>query len=297
MTDCQVFSARTIDAHLHFYNSRRLLTQATGKPVGTRDMVKISLFNKEAKLDRSRHAGDTSIPTHRPRLTTDTLLLLQNFEHSCQGWFWATDSAGRLTYLTEALALTLGLNPGDVIGSALADHFIRCDESPEVSRTLPFIMARRSSFEKLTLRTADGQDDRWWLVSGSAQFDGAGDFVGYRGSGVDITEQRRSSEQASQLAMYDALTGLPNRLRMSGTLEASLVALRHRGVPCSVLLIDLDRFKQVNDTLGHPAGDALLKQVSERLLQIVGDEEKVFRLGGDEFQIILSGLDDRGRAG
>ena len=274
-------------------------------------MVKISLFKKEAKLDRSRLAADghstarlapgaaggTSIPSHPARLTTDTLLLLQNFEQSCQGWFWATDRAGRLTYLTEALAVTLGLDPGDVIGSALADHFIRCDESPEISRTLPFIMARRSSFEKLTLRTADGQDDRWWLVSGSAQFDAAGEFIGYRGSGVDITEQRRSSEQASQLAMYDALTGLPNRLRMSGTLEASLVALRHRGVSCSVLLIDLDRFKQVNDTLGHPAGDALLKQVSERLLHIVGDKEKIFRLGGDEFQIILSGLDDRGRVG
>ena len=274
-------------------------------------MVKISLFKKEAKIDRSRSAadarpisrvgtgaaGDKTARSHANRLTSDTLLLLQNFEQSCQGWFWATDSAGRLTYLTDALSQMLGLDPGDVTGTALTDHFVRCDESAEVSRTLSFIMARRSSFEKLTLRTTNRRDGRWWLVSGSAQFDDAGNFLGYRGSGVDITEQRRSSEQASQLAMYDALTDLPNRLRASRTLEASLVALRHRGVPCSVLLIDLDRFKQVNDTLGHPAGDALLKLVSERLLQIVGDKEKIFRLGGDEFQIILAGLDDRGRVG
>jgi PAS domain S-box-containing protein len=274
-------------AYLRFYNSLMIIKAlGPGHPADAREMVKISLFKKEAKIDRSRSAadarptsrvgtgaaGDKSARSHAHRLTSDTLLLLQNFEQSCQGWFWATDSAGRLTYLTDALSQTLGLAPGDVTGSALTDHFVRCDENAEVSRTLSFIMARRSSFEKLTLRTKKRGDGRWWLASGSAQFDEAGNFLGYRGSGVDITEQRRSSEQASQLAMYDTLTDLPNRLRASRTLEASLVALRHRGVPCSVLLIDLDRFKQVNDTLGHPAGDALLKLVSERLLQIVGDK-------------------------
>jgi diguanylate cyclase (GGDEF)-like protein len=143
----------------------------------------------------------------------------------------------------------------------------------------------------------DQGDGRWWLVSGSAQTDAMGNFAGYRGSGVDITEQRRSSEQASQLALYDPLTGLPNRLHMARTLENGLVALRNQRIACSILLIDLDRFKQVNDTLGHPAGDALLKQVAERLLAIVGDREQVFRLGGDEFQIILSGIDNRGMLG
>src|SRR3546814_19669519 len=63
------------------------------------------------------------------------------------------------------------------------------------------------------------------------------------------------------------------------------------------MLLDLDRFKQVNDTLGHPAGDALLKQVAERLLKIVGDKEMVSRLGGDEFQIILPDQEDRGKLG
>ncbi|WP_343046887.1 EAL domain-containing protein [Sphingomonas chungangi] len=227
----------------------------------------------------------------------DPLALLRNFEQSGQGWFWATDAAGRITYLTDSLAATLGDSGVGILGSSFADHFVRCDDGAEVSRTLPFIMTRRLSFEKLMLRTADPADGRWWLVSGSAQVDAGGQFVGYRGSGVDITEQRKSSEQASQLAMYDALTGLPNRLHMARTLEASLTALRLRKRPCALLLIDLDRFKQVNDTLGHPAGDALLKQVGERLLTIVGDREKIFRLGGDEFQIILSDSDDRGVLG
>jgi diguanylate cyclase (GGDEF)-like protein/PAS domain S-box-containing protein len=225
------------------------------------------------------------------------LALLHNFEASGQGWFWATDDEGRMTYLTDGLAGTLGLADGDALGSAFTDHFMRCEADEEVSRTLSFMMARRSGFERLMLRTVRQEDDRWWLVSGSPQFDAGGGFTGYRGSGVDITEQRRSSEQASRLALYDALTRLPNRLHMTRTLEARMVALRHHNRPCAILLVDLDRFKQVNDTLGHPAGDALLKQVSERLLAIVGDTEQVFRLGGDEFQIILAGIDDRGMLG
>jgi len=263
-------------------------------------MVRIRLFNGAKASDPRYGAAGRPVPRdasalHSPAQASDALALLHNFEQTGQGWFWATDSAGRLTYLTESLAISLGA--GAVAGSAFTDHFVRCDDQSEVSRTLPFIMARRSSFETLMLRTNRPADGRWWLVSGTAQFDDAGTFLGYRGSGIDITEQRRSSEQASQLAMYDALTGLPNRLHMTRTLEAGLVALRLQRRPCSILLIDLDRFKQVNDTLGHPAGDALLKQVAERLLMIVGDREKIFRLGGDEFQIILSGSDDRGMLG
>jgi diguanylate cyclase (GGDEF)-like protein len=229
--------------------------------------------------------------------TAEAVLLLQNFEKSCQGWFWSTDNAGRLTYLTESLANTLGADRQSIVGTQFTDHFVRSEDGAEISRTLPFIITKRSNFEKLTLRTARPDDDRWWLVSGSAQYDEAGRFTGYRGSGVDITEQRRSSEHASQLAMYDSLTGLPNRLRMAAALDASLIALKHQRRPCSVLLIDLDRFKQVNDTLGHPAGDILLKQVSERLLKLIGDKEKIFRLGGDEFQILLPDSDDRGALG
>jgi diguanylate cyclase (GGDEF)-like protein/PAS domain S-box-containing protein len=266
-------------------------------------MVKIRLFKGNdfaAPVARQSASPDSKPSRVAPailRPVDDPLALLRSFENSCQGWFWATDSVGRLTYLSESLASTLGTDPARILGSAFIDHFVRCDDVAEVSRTLPFIMTRRTSFEKLMLRTANPGDERWWLVSGSAQLDNAGHFIGYRGSGVDITEQRKSSEQASQLAMYDALTGLPNRLHMSRTLDASLTALRHQKRPCAILLIDLDRFKQVNDTLGHPAGDALLKQVSERLLTIVGDREKIFRLGGDEFQIVLSGIADRGVLG
>jgi diguanylate cyclase (GGDEF)-like protein len=167
----------------------------------------------------------------------------------------------------------------------------------DTRRTLPFALAKRSKFERLTLASARTGDERWWSVSGRPQFDAAGNFTGYRGSGTDITEQHRTTQHASQLAMYDALTGLPNRLRMSEVLKSTLLATAAQRRPCAVMLIDLDRFKQVNDTLGHPAGDILLKQVSGRLLRIIGDKEKIFRLGGDEFEVILRDLGDRDQLG
>src|SRR3546814_2026919 len=79
--------------------------------------------------------------------------------------------------------------------------------------------------------------------------------------------------------------------------DLTLAAFTQQQRSCAIMLLDLDRFKQVNDTLGHPAGDALLKQVAERLLKIVGDKEMVSRLGGDEFQIILPDQEDRGKLG
>ncbi|MGZ8342419.1 MAG: EAL domain-containing protein [Allosphingosinicella sp.] len=228
---------------------------------------------------------------------TEALLLMKSFEESGHGWFWSSDPEGHLTYLSDSIAHSLSEDGTALLGMRFADAFAQADDDLTGRRTLPFLLAKQSAFEKVTVRAAKARDPRCWSVSGCPQYDPSGRFTGYRGSAVDVTEQRRSSEHASQLAKYDSLTGLPNRRRMSEVLDASLLATAHREKPCAVMLIDLDRFKQVNDTLGHPAGDALLKQVAERLTRIVGDREKVFRLGGDEFQITLPNCEDRGIIG
>ncbi len=240
----------------------------------------------------SSHAASPHPASAAPDLR-EASLLLRSYEDARLGWFWSTDQEGRLTYLTPQVVPLLCAQPGAALGHAFIDLFRQGNEGSAAGRTLPFLLARHSKFDKLVLRAALSGDDRWWSIAGSPQFDAAGQFTGFRGSGVDITEQRRSSEHASRLAMYDALTGLPNRLRMTETLEAELAGFDHHKRPCAVMLIDLDRFKQVNDTLGHPAGDALLKQVGERLLRTIGDKERIFRLGGDEFQVIVRDCGDR----
>ncbi len=234
------------------------------------------------------------VPTMK---TQEALLLLKNFEESRQGWFWSTDADGRLTYLTDSIAEQLGKPLSELLGQRLVDMFLPIGSREEQQRTLPFILTKQSKFEKLPLRAAAADDEVWWAVSGQPHFDERNRFAGYRGSGMDITSQRRSAEDASRLAMFDSLTGLANRFNMSKTLESTLSAFAQQQRSCAIMLLDLDRFKQVNDTLGHPAGDALLKQVAERLLKIVGDRKLVSRLGGDEFQILLPDKEDRGKLG
>ena len=143
------------------------------------------------------------------------------------------------------------------------------------------------------MRPASEQDVHWSL-SGNPIFDERGRFLGFRGIGTDLTEQRRSESEISRLARFDSLTGLPNRALMRQTLDEALRNAAHRQKGCALFMIDLDRFKNVNDTLGHPIGDALLRQVAERLKSVMGNHGQVGRVGGDEFQAVLPGAADIG---
>lgn len=241
--------------------------------------------------------GQRPAPASSKTSSKDALLLLQNFEESGRGWFWSTDAYGRITYLSESICEKLGGARDALLGQELIELFLKPDDKEDRQRTLPWVLMRQSKFDDLALQAAGVEAEIWWAVSGRPYHHANGDFAGYRGSGTDITEQRRASKDNDRLATYDALTGLLNRHRMSKLLESTLSAFQMQKRACSIMLIDLDRFKQVNDTLGHPAGDALLKQVAERLIKVVGDREKVSRLGGDEFQIILQDEDDRGNLG
>lgn len=232
------------------------------------------------------------------RSTSDAALLLQNFEESGRGWFWSTDADGRVTYLSAPICEILGKSFDELAGMPFVDLFCQAEDVSGHQRSLPFILTKQSKFDDLPLKSASDQEDEiWWAVSGRPFHYGSGNFGGYRGSGTDITAQRRTAKDTSRMATYDPLTGLLNRFRISKLLETTLTAFQAQKRACSIMLIDLDRFKQVNDTLGHPAGDALLKQVAERLVKVVGDREKIGRLGGDEFQIIMQDVDDRGALG
>jgi diguanylate cyclase (GGDEF)-like protein len=111
----------------------------------------------------------------------------------------------------------------------------------------------------------------------------------------DITERRRAEAQIVHMAHHDALTGLPNRVLFHDRLE-NAVARSRRGEQCSVMCLDLDHFKAVNDTLGHPVGDALLQAVTHRVQQHIRQSDLVARLGGDEFAIVQTGVDQPANA-
>jgi diguanylate cyclase (GGDEF)-like protein/PAS domain S-box-containing protein len=220
--------------------------------------------------------------------------LLAEYEQTGLGWFWETDRRGALAYLSPPICRLLGRKPADLIGRPFTDLFILDESNREGERTLNFHLSARSSFQELAVRAATtGDEERWWSVSGRPVHDEFNNFMGFRGSGTDLTEKRRSQEDASRLAHYDSLTSLANRFQMSQTLEKILNSQRVEQRACAVFLLDLDRFKQVNDTMGHPAGDALLTQVAQRLERTVDTAGRVGRLGGDEFQVILPGAHRR----
>ena len=122
-----------------------------------------------------------------------------------------------------------------------------------------------------------------------------GAFAGFRGVGSDVTQQRESSEKIAYLARYDTLTGLPNRLMLNEALGDALRYAKQWRTRCAFLMIDLDRFKAVNDSLGHLVGDQLLAQVSYRLKELMDEGALCGRLGGDEFAIVVRDATEKGR--
>jgi diguanylate cyclase (GGDEF)-like protein len=218
------------------------------------------------------------------------------FEALNLGGFWSTDSEGHVRYLSTPLLA--GLVPdGNAAGKDFVNLFVRPRAGIDGQRTLPFVFARKGRFESVIARSEYEGRETVWSVSGEPIAGPDGEFGGFRGHIVDVTRDRQNAEEASQLATTDALTGLFNRRHMSNILKRTFAAFAAQRRPCAVMLIDLDRFKQVNDTLGHAVGDALLKQVAQRLIKVIGDKERICRLGGDEFQVIFPDVDDRGRLG
>ena len=260
-------------------------------------------MTKSSFLSRFAGSAESSVDS-APISKTDMkrrLELLDNFEDLEIGWFWATDPIGNLIYLSGSAVRSLGCETETLIGSKLTNLFVedRTDDHEGVERPLPFLISARNSFSALPacVKLPDSDEEVWWSISGKPQFNGEGEFLGYRGGAKDITAARERERDASRLVKYDSLTGLANRHRMEKRLTATLTAYKAAKRSCALLMLDLDRFKQVNDTLGHPAGDELLKQVAQRLKTLVGEQCEIGRLGGDEFQIIMPDLDDRGRLG
>ncbi len=143
------------------------------------------------------------------------------------------------------------------------------------------------------LRTKSGQYI-WGLLRGKVLRDDKGRPARMAGSLTDITERKRQEATMHHQTLHDALTGLPNRVLLNDRLEHAILLAHHQNEPLSVVMMDIDRFKDVNDTLSHQIGDVLLKQIAARLQTTLGGTDTVARFGGDEFSILLSGVNREG---
>jgi predicted signal transduction protein with EAL and GGDEF domain len=147
--------------------------------------------------------------------------------------------------------------------------------------------AQPRPFRDIVVPVQAGGDARWWQFSRTPKHDARGRFAGYRGVGSDITDIGLSHDRIAHLARFDPLTGLANRSLLRERLEDALARSTRTRTGCALLFVDLDRFKSVNDTLSHLAGDRLLREVEARLRTAMGAQAHIGRLGGDEFAIVL----------
>lgn len=223
-------------------------------------------------------------------------LLLREFEENEADWLWEIDTRRRLQSVSPRFAFALNSSDNEVEGKPLlalvAGSKWESGDFPPSLHELAEKLRNRENFSNLTVQVSIKGEERWWELSGTPIRDERGKFTGFRGVGSDVTEQRESSEKIEYLARYDTLTSLPNRLMLTEALGDALEYAEHWRTRCALLMIDLDRFKAVNDSLGHMTGDKLLAQVSSRLQALMGDNAFVGRLGGDEFAIVIRDASD-----
>ncbi|HEY6870913.1 MAG TPA: EAL domain-containing protein [Novosphingobium sp.] len=223
-------------------------------------------------------------------------LLLREFEEGEADWLWEIDTSRRVRAVSPRFAFALGLDPEDIDGKPfiqlISGPAWESGQFPSSLHDLAERLKRRESFSNLLVRVTIKGEQRWWELSGTPKLGENGVYEGFRGVGSDVTEQRESADKIAQLARYDTLTGLPNRLMLT---EAMADAMRYADqwrTRCAFLMIDLDRFKAVNDTLGHLVGDQLLARVSARLKELMTENEVCGRLGGDEFAVVIRDASD-----
>ncbi|QHL91818.1 EAL domain-containing protein [Sphingomonas changnyeongensis] len=226
-------------------------------------------------------------------------LLLREHEEGDADWLWQIDAAKSLTHVSPRLAYALGEEALAIEGRPFLQ--ILAGDSWETGQFAPALHAladklkRREAFSDLLLEVKVRGETRWWELSASPRYDEQGAFIGFRGVGSDVTVERHSADKINRMARFDTLTGLPNRLQVNEALgQAMAEAEKWRG-RCGFMMIDLDRFKAVNDTLGHPVGDRLLGRVSERLMGLMSENELCGRLGGDEFAVVIRDASDPAR--
>lgn len=204
-------------------------------------------------------------------------------------WYWEQDAEFRFTrfdgqhvFALRAARTHLGRRRWELGGEI--------EGGWEAHRQL--LAERRPFYDAVVSNPYEGRT-YYISISGEPMFDRAGHFIGYRGIGRDITERREAEERVRFLANHDSLTRLPNRAMFSDLLNFTIQNARRNHQHFAVLFIDLDRFKVVNDSLGHAAGDQLLQEMARRLTDALRAGDVVARLGGDEFVVLALNVAER----
>jgi len=215
-------------------------------------------------------------------------LLAKVFE--CSGEAIAImDRRNRIVEVNPAFVKRTGYQPDEALGLTGA-AMMSASTTPEQFASIDAGLRARGSWRgELIERAKDGREFPVWMVFTTVR-DAAGHVSHVMANSIELSALKRAEARIHHLAHHDALTGLPNRVLLQARFAQALASARRDGTALAMLFIDMDRFKTINDTLGHPVGDGLLVEVGRRLLAVARESDIVARLGGDEFVVVLTGL-------
>ena len=215
-------------------------------------------------------------------------LLLNDYAEQSSDWLWEVDEDFQIVRASQRFADAANQKSASLNGTALVELFTDCTERNALANSL----TSGTDFRDLILPLSVNSEDRWWKLSGRLVSRAGEDRQTFRGVATDVTATKKAEDRVAHLAHFDSLTDLPNRALFNESLQRSIHRMRDRQM-LAVMYLDLDNFKLINDTLGHGAGNAVLKSVANRLENAIGIEDVVCRLGGDEFAISLRSIDSQ----
>lgn len=212
-------------------------------------------------------------------------LLLNDYAEQSSDWLWQLDAQGKIVHASSRFSDAASQSCSRLNGMELTELFEDSTERNALARSLN----ANAGFRDLVLPLQIDGEAHWWKISGRPVDKDAKSQSPFRGVATDVTLSKKAEDRVAHLAHFDNLTDLPNRALFNESLQRSIQRLRD-GQILAVMYLDLDNFKLINDTLGHGAGDAVLKAAASRLEQAIGIEDVVCRLGGDEFAISLRSI-------
>ncbi|WP_169335583.1 EAL domain-containing protein [Dasania marina] len=252
-----------------------------------------SKIHRDKNGEVSHYHGVLCDITERKEDAHKLLMLSRAVEHSASGVF-IVNNKQYIEYVNPTFIAMTGYDESELLGGDVYQIKVADHSHKNFSAMLQAIDSGESWHGELELHAKHG-DDVWVLLSTSPIRDDIGRLTHFVAVCEDITEHKNHQQQMEQLAYYDTLTGLENRRLFRDGLECLLEEMADSKASCALLFLDLDRFKIINDTLGHDAGDQLLITVAERLSSCVDANDNVARLGGDEFTIILKNINNKER--
>jgi len=216
---------------------------------------------------------------------------LRDFAEIAADWFWETDEHLVITYVSDVHRQITGIPDEKIIGRTREELF-KENIYKAINPTI-HLRTLRNYWDSMVEYSVTREDGREVIVHDRASpfFDQVGNFRGYRGVGRDITEQRRLTERIAFQASRDSLTGTVNRREFERQLDDAVETVRSRGGEHVLCYVDLNKFKLLNDTLGHAAGDYLLKMMVQEIQAKISPADLLGRIGGDEFGILLRNTD------